>query len=111
MANPISAECGNQRRPNWLGSQNRCPRPKPPDSGSSVGLRIAYQGAFPSRTFGNTASSKHPRSLGSSMAALVRHDDPSEFRKPFTTREVRSLAPKDWEILEYVCNENEKDIA
>ena len=37
------------------------------------------------------------------------YDDASEFKKPFTTREVRSLAPKDWEVLEYVCNENEKD--
>jgi hypothetical protein len=39
------------------------------------------------------------------------YDDPSEFQKPFTTREVRSLAPNDEEILEYVCNENEKDAA
>jgi len=38
------------------------------------------------------------------------YDDPSEFKKPFTTREVRLLAPKDEEVLEYVCNENEKDV-
>ena len=39
------------------------------------------------------------------------YDDPGTFKKPFTTRYVKSLAPKDWEILEYVCNENEKDAA
>jgi hypothetical protein len=39
------------------------------------------------------------------------YDDPSEFKKPFTTREVQSLAPNDWEVLEYVCNENERDVA
>jgi hypothetical protein len=38
------------------------------------------------------------------------YDDASEFKKPFTTREVRLLAPKDVEVLEYVCNENEKDV-
>jgi hypothetical protein len=39
------------------------------------------------------------------------YDDPGTFKKPFTTRYVRKLAPTDWEILEYVCNENEKDAA
>jgi hypothetical protein len=39
------------------------------------------------------------------------YDDPSEFKKPFTTREVRLLAPKDEEVLEYVCAENERDVS
>jgi hypothetical protein len=39
------------------------------------------------------------------------YDDPSEFKKPFTTREVRLLAPKDEEVLEYVCAENERDLS
>jgi Carboxypeptidase regulatory-like domain len=39
------------------------------------------------------------------------YDDPSEFKTPFTTREVRSLAPKDEEVLEYVCAENERDVS
>jgi hypothetical protein len=39
------------------------------------------------------------------------YDDPSMFKQPFTTRQVRSLAPKDEEVQEYVCNENERDVA
>ena len=39
------------------------------------------------------------------------YDDPSEFKKPFTTREVRLLAPKDVDVLEYVCAENERDVS
>jgi hypothetical protein len=38
------------------------------------------------------------------------YEDPSEFKKPFTTREVRSLAPKGEEVSEYVCAENERDV-
>ena len=44
------------------------------------------------------------------LEVLTTYDDPSVFQKPFTTRQVRSLAPKDWEILEYVCNENNRDL-
>lgn len=39
------------------------------------------------------------------------YDDPSEFKKPFTMREVRLLAPKGEEVLEYVCVENERDVS
>ena len=39
------------------------------------------------------------------------YDDPNMFKQPFTTRKVRSLAPKDEEVPEYVCNENERDVA
>jgi hypothetical protein len=39
------------------------------------------------------------------------YEDPSMFKQPFTTRQVHSLAPKDEEIPEYVCNENERDVA
>lgn len=38
------------------------------------------------------------------------YEDPSEFKKPFTVREVRLLAPEDEEVLEYVCAENERDV-
>ena len=44
------------------------------------------------------------------VEVLTTYDDPSVFKKPFTTRQVRSLAPKDWEILEYVCAENNRDV-
>ena len=44
------------------------------------------------------------------VEVLTTYDDPSVFKKPFTTRQVRSLAPKDWEILEYVCTENNRDL-
>jgi hypothetical protein len=44
------------------------------------------------------------------LEVLTTYDDPSVFRKPFTTRRVHALAPKDWEILEYVCNENNRDL-
>jgi hypothetical protein len=37
------------------------------------------------------------------------YNDPSVFKKPLATRELRLLAPKDEEVPEYVCNENEKD--
>ena len=39
------------------------------------------------------------------------YDDPGAFKQPFKTREVHSLAPKDEEVLEYVCEENERDVA
>ena len=39
------------------------------------------------------------------------YDDPSAFKMPFSTREVRLLAPKDEEVLEYVCTENERDVS
>jgi carboxypeptidase family protein len=39
------------------------------------------------------------------------YEDPSEFKKPFTMREVRLLAPKGEEVLEYVCAENERDVS
>ncbi len=39
------------------------------------------------------------------------YEEPGAYKKPFKTRYVKSLAPKDWETLEYVCNENEKDAA
>ena len=38
------------------------------------------------------------------------YDDPSAFKKPFKTRYVKSLAPGDWETLEYVCAENNRDV-
>jgi len=44
------------------------------------------------------------------LEVLTTYYDPSVFKKPFTTRKVRALAPKDWEILEYVCNENNRDL-
>ena len=39
------------------------------------------------------------------------YDDASTFKHPFANRQVRSLAPKGEEVLEYVCAENERDVA
>lgn len=39
----------------------------------------------------------------------VTVDDPSAFQKPWTMKRVHSLAPKDVDILEYICEENERD--
>ena len=38
------------------------------------------------------------------------YDDPGAFKKPFKTRYIKSLAPKNVEVLEYVCAENERDV-
>ncbi len=38
------------------------------------------------------------------------YDDPGAFKRPFKTRYVKTLAPRDWETLEYVCNENNRDV-
>lgn len=38
------------------------------------------------------------------------HDDPGAFQQPFTTREVHPLRPKDEEVSEYVCAENNRDV-
>ena len=38
-------------------------------------------------------------------------DDPGYLKQPFTTTEVHPLAPKDVDVLEFVCNENERDLA
>jgi hypothetical protein len=43
------------------------------------------------------------------LEVVTTYDDPSMFKQPFATRQVRSLAPKDEEVPEYVCNENERD--
>ena len=37
--------------------------------------------------------------------------DPTYLKQPFTTTEVHPLAPKDVDVLEYVCAENERDLA
>jgi hypothetical protein len=37
-------------------------------------------------------------------------DDPGTFKKPWRTKRVNSLAPNDFEVLEYVCSENNRDI-
>jgi hypothetical protein len=38
------------------------------------------------------------------------YEDPSEFKKPFTMRQVNTFAPNDEEVLEYVCAENNRDV-
>jgi len=38
-------------------------------------------------------------------------DDPGTFKKPWTMKQVRALAPKTTELGEMICNENEKDAA
>jgi hypothetical protein len=40
----------------------------------------------------------------------IGYDDPTMFKQPFTDHEVRSLAPKDEDVQEYVCAENERDV-
>jgi hypothetical protein len=37
-------------------------------------------------------------------------EDPATFKKPWTNKRVSALAPKDMEMLEYVCAENNRDI-
>lgn len=37
-------------------------------------------------------------------------DDPGTFKKPVRNKRVNSLAPKDFEVFEYVCNENNRDL-
>jgi hypothetical protein len=37
-------------------------------------------------------------------------DDPKFYTKPWTTGWVTPLAPKDWEIMEYACTDNNKDM-
>ncbi|HWT78687.1 MAG TPA: hypothetical protein VN648_07770, partial [Candidatus Methylomirabilis sp.] len=44
------------------------------------------------------------------LEVVRTYDDPSEFKKPFTTRQVSTLLPKDVEIPEYVCTENNRDL-
>ena len=36
-------------------------------------------------------------------------DDPGAFKKSWTMKKVTSLAPKDFELLEFVCEENDRD--
>jgi hypothetical protein len=38
------------------------------------------------------------------------YDDPTVFKRPFKTRYATSLAPADWEVEEYVCAENNRDV-
>ena len=40
----------------------------------------------------------------------ITFEDPSAFKKPWTLKRVSSLAPKDTELLEYVCAENNRDV-
>jgi hypothetical protein len=49
------------------------------------------------------------RDLGH-LEVETTYDDPGAFKKPFKTRYIKALAPKDVEILEYVCAENERDV-
>jgi hypothetical protein len=39
----------------------------------------------------------------------ITFDDPSAFKKPWKMKRVSSLAPKDMELLEYICAENNRD--
>jgi hypothetical protein len=38
-------------------------------------------------------------------------DDPGAFKKPWTMKRTSSLAPKEGDVLESVCEENERDSA
>jgi hypothetical protein len=37
-------------------------------------------------------------------------DDPKFYRKPWTVKWVMPIAPKDWELMEYACTDNNKDM-
>ena len=45
-----------------------------------------------------------------SLEIQITADDPGAYRKPWTVKKDASLAP-DQEILEYICNENNRDAA
>lgn len=36
--------------------------------------------------------------------------DPAAYRQPFTIRYTARLQPADWDLMEYVCNENNQDV-
>ena len=38
------------------------------------------------------------------------YDDPSAFKKPFTSQVIHYLLPKEEEVPEYVCAENNRDL-
>ena len=38
-------------------------------------------------------------------------DDPGAYKGPWTMKRVNSLAPKDADVMEYICEQNEKDRA
>jgi len=38
-------------------------------------------------------------------------EDPGTFKNTYSMKKIASLAPKDYELLEYVCNENDRDRA
>ena len=40
----------------------------------------------------------------------ITFDDSTAFTKPWTLKRVSSLAPKNIDVLEYVCAENNKDV-
>jgi len=40
----------------------------------------------------------------------ITYEDPTAFKKPWSTKQVHSLASKDLEMLEYVCTENNRDL-
>jgi len=45
-----------------------------------------------------------------SLEIQITVDDPGAYRKPWIVNKTASLAPQD-EILEYICNENNRDVA
>jgi hypothetical protein len=44
------------------------------------------------------------------LEIAITVEDPGAYRKPWTTNKTATLAP-DEEILEYICNENNRDVA
>jgi hypothetical protein len=75
-----------------------------------VGVESRWPAGFPTTEKLHITERFRRLELGR-LEVETTYDDPSEFKKPFTTREVRSLAPKDEEVLEYVCTENERDVS
>jgi len=66
-------------------------------------------GAFPQTEQLRVIERFHRADLGHLEVELT-FEDPGAFKKPFKMKRVNSLAPKDWEILEYVCAENNRDV-
>ena len=43
------------------------------------------------------------------MEVELTFDDPGAFKKPWKLKRISTLAPDNFELLEYVCAENNRD--
>src|SRR5262249_29318137 len=89
-----------------LGNGGGKPTPKPSSKNELGWLGIGF---FPQSEKLRITERFRRSDLGH-LEVETTYDDPSTFKKPFTVRRVNSLAAKDWEVLEYVCAENNRDL-